>query len=922
VAAFRGANQVKGPTLNSTAGAVLSLANAASRVMEASPTRQCKTCGESFALSAANFGHTGTGFKWGCRECERTRSKEWRSNNPDRQKDYLTRRQTREVSAGGIGITDLQLQLLRIKQNDQCAYCGHVLNGKGHADHVTPVFMGGPNDIDNILLACEICNGDKHQKTAADFIEWLRKKGGQVSSGIDCAKYDKYIRRDLVFHANSKKRFGNSGHGAVPTIDQVRSALPSLPPQQREIIRLHFAVDVTPISTLELIGHRLGITQGQVSLELGHAVKSLAHTIFHTKRQREPKAAPTIAKPVPPRITVTTPSTHEVVLASPPSNNKEKQESTHTHQKTIKPYQVSTFRRSVSKDVSAFAAEIGSDISTLVRLLKGKGFSNPNGSTFLSSSDKTDLRRLLTLASNEVDEARPAPIPMLGRNHANLNSEPFLTPGFDYDWPRAANVKPFAHQVETTRFLIQHPRVFCLNDMGTGKTLSLLWAFDYLRRKGEVTSMLVVCPLSTMRRTWADEIEQNFKGVLRYKVLHGGDGMERRTALADKAAIYIINPAGLRVRGMIDAFATRADIDLIVIDEIAQCARNAGTDTFRALLTLCNRQVPRKVIGMTGTPTPNALTDAWAQCKLVVPDKVPPYFNRFKEMVLRQINHFLWVPRIGALEAVEAAMSPQIRFVRDECIDLPTVMYETREVELGKAQKKLYEDMLARLHTEFDGKEIDAPNEMVKTMKLLQIACGAPYTVNGDAVFPPMPERLTVVHEIIESSAGKVIVFVPFRGAIGEVARFIGDQSISVGVIHGGVSAVKRDEIFKNFQQGAEPRVLVAQPQAMSHGLNLTAANTIIWFGPTTSADTYAQANARIMRPGQTRKQLIVNIESAEVEQRIFHRLRNKLKLQGVLLDLLAEKFGTRARPKGHAPSGYEVFPVPGASTQNEEEAH
>jgi hypothetical protein len=44
--------------------------------------------------------------------------------------------------------------------------------------------------------------------------------------------------------------------------------------------------------------------------------------------------------------------------------------------------------------------------------------------------------------------------------------------------------------------------------------------------------------------------------------------------------------------------------------------------------------------------------------------------------------------------------------------------------------------------------------------------------------------------------------------------------------------------------------------------------------------------------------------------------------LQGVLLDLLAEKFGTRARPKGHAPSGYEVFPVPGASTQNEEEAH
>lgn len=587
--------------------------------------------------------------------------------------------------------------------------------------------------------------------------------------------------------------------------------------------------------------------------------------------------------------------------------------------KKSKQNRVSTPRPSRSKDVSTFAEEIGCDVSSLVRLLKSLDFPNPNGSTFLTISDKADLRRLL--ASDEVNlpDIPPSPKP---KPNPMLNPEPFLTPGVDYDWPRAANVKPFAHQVETTRYLIQHPRVFCLNDMGTGKTLSALWAFDYLRKRGEVKSMLVVCPLSTMRRTWADEIEQNFRGILRYKVLHGGDGMERRKALADKADIYIINPAGLRVTGMIDAFAVRGDIDLIIIDEIAQCARNAGTGTFKALLTICNRQTPRKVVGMTGTPTPNAPTDAWAQCRLLVPEKVPPYFNRFKELVMDHPRAYQWVPKPDAAQIVHTAMQPSIRFERDKCIDLPECVYETREVELGKAQHELYQSMLVRLHSYFDGKEIDAPNEMVKTMKLLQIACGAPYTVDGDAVFPPMPERLAVVQEIIEEAGGKVIVFVPFRGAIGAVARFIAEQSITVGVIHGGVSAAKRDEIFTNFQERGEPRVLVAQAQAMSHGLTLTAANTIIWFGPTTSAATYAQANARITRPGQTRKQLIVNIESAEVEQRIFHRLRNKLKLQGVLLDLLAEKFGTRARSKGDSPNGYEVFPVPDTGEKKGAESH
>lgn len=81
--------------------------------------------------------------------------------------------------------------------------------------------------------------------------------------------------------------------------------------------------------------------------------------------------------------------------------------------------------------------------------------------------------------------------------------------------------------------------------------------------------------------------------------------------------------------------------------------------------------------------------------------------------------------------------------------------------------------------------------------------------------------------------------------------------------------------------------MLVADARTMSHGLNLTAANTIVWFGPTTSNDTYGQANERIPRPGQKLDTNIIHIESSPVERKMYDRLRKKSSLQGTLLEML-----------------------------------
>ena len=448
-----------------------------------------------------------------------------------------------------------------------------------------------------------------------------------------------------------------------------------------------------------------------------------------------------------------------------------------------------------------------------------------------------------------------------------------------YDWP--GQYKPFSAQQDAAAFLTLHDRAFNLSELGTGKSLASLWAFDYLKKLGKVNRALVISPLSTLERTWADEVFNHFPH-LDCAVLHG-TAAKRKKLLALEADIYIVNHDGVKIIEML--LKDRPDIDVIIVDEVAQAARNATTDRWKSINKVVNKHgITRLCWGMTGTPTPNAPTDAWAQCRLIVPHNVPPYMRRFKDQVMKQITQFVWVPRGEATTIVHEAMQPAIRFTRDECVDLPPLMYETRHVQMTKDQDKAYSEMLAKMRTEADNGEITAVNEAVKMGKLVQIACGVVYGNDKTELTIPPTHRIKETHDIVASAEGKVIVFVPYVSSIKYVAAELA-KAFSVEIIHGGVKKDDRDRILGAFQKSKDPKVLVAQPAAMSHGLTLTAASTIVWYAPVTSNETFEQANGRINRPGQKMNNFIIMLEGTPVERRIYARLQSKQKMQGALLD-------------------------------------
>jgi len=191
---------------------------------------------------------------------------------------------------------------------------------------------------------------------------------------------------------------------------------------------------------------------------------------------------------------------------------------------------------------------------------------------------------------------------------------------------------------------------------------------------------------------------------------------------------------------------------------------------------------------------------------------------------------------------------------------------------------------------EADGEEVTAVNAAVKINKLLQISGGAVYSDDKEVIEFDVTNRLNVVQEVIEESSHKVLVFVPFTHTIQLLKEHLAKAGITAEIISGQVTVNKRHDIIQKFQNEKEPKVLIIQPQAASHGLTLTAANTVIWYAPVTSVETYLQANARINRPGQKNAMTIVHVKGSEVERRMYYMLQNNITNHTKIIDLYKQE--------------------------------
>lgn len=446
----------------------------------------------------------------------------------------------------------------------------------------------------------------------------------------------------------------------------------------------------------------------------------------------------------------------------------------------------------------------------------------------------------------------------------------------DYSWP--GMYKPMNHQRETAAFLTLHPRSFCFNEQGTGKTASAIWASDYLLEKGIINRVLVICPVSIMQAAWQADL---FKfAVHRHVAVAHGDRKKRKAIIEGGAEYIIINFDGVAT---VEDEIAAGGFDLVIIDE-ANAYKNSRTERFKTLRRVVTPDT--WIWMMTGTPAAQSPLDAYGLAKLCVPARTPQLYSTFRDKVMYQLTRFKWIPKQDADVTVHNLLQPAIRFEKKACIDLPDVTHTSRYAPLTPQQAKYYKDLKKQMLIAAAGEEVSAVNAAAQLNKLLQISCGAVYSDTGNVVEFDVSNRLNTMLEAIEEASHKVLIFVPFTHALTLIQEFLTKNGVTSEIINGNVSVTKRTEIFKKFQEEDNPRVLLIQPQAAAHGVTLTAANVIIWYAPVTSSETYLQANARIDRPGQRNPMTIVHIEGSPVETKLYSMLRSKLDFHAKIIDL------------------------------------
>ena len=435
---------------------------------------------------------------------------------------------------------------------------------------------------------------------------------------------------------------------------------------------------------------------------------------------------------------------------------------------------------------------------------------------------------------------------------------------------------PHTYQTFATNHILTHPRAVLLLDMGLGKTVITLTAINHLIATNRIKQVLIVAPLRVARDTWPTELTKWDHLTHLTHTLITGTPAQRAHALTASTDIHIISRDNLAWLANQQPLPT---YDMIVFDELSSF-KNHQSARSRAALRLARNT--SRVVGLTGTPSPNGLIDLWAQYRIIddgqrLGTRLTTYRETFFLPDKRNAHQiFSWKPRPDTEHKIFALLDDITISMRSiDHLVLPPVTYVDAAIHLPSDAQAVYAALERDLLATVDGSSIDAGNAGVLVGKLHQIASGAVYLDTGH-VASVHESKMEALVDIIEAAAGQsVLVAYWFKH---EAAR----------LLHAFPTArciMTRHDIAE-WNRGDISLGLI-HPASAGHGLNLqTGGHILVWHTLPWSLELYQQTNARLYRQGQTHPVVIIHLMGAgTVDEQIKSALDRKNFSQAALID-------------------------------------
>lgn len=443
---------------------------------------------------------------------------------------------------------------------------------------------------------------------------------------------------------------------------------------------------------------------------------------------------------------------------------------------------------------------------------------------------------------------------------------------------------PHEYQKKAIAYIIEHEKCGLFLDMGLGKTVITLTAIeDLMYNQFEIEKVLVIAPLRVAESTWSTECEkwEHLRHLKISKIL--GTPTQRRLALYSNADIYIINREN--VPWLCNELSNDAwAFDMVVIDELSSF-KNPSSQRFKHLRKYIFKS--NRVVGLTGTPSPNGLIDLWSQIYLL-----DGGIRLGKTITSYRQNYFLpdkcnaqviysYKPKENTDNLIHQAISDIcLSMSAKDYLTLPQRIDNIMPVYLSEKEKLQYDEFEKNSYLEFINGEITALSKASLINKLLQFSNGAVYS--DDGYIEVSDKKIKALQEIMDTSQGQpILCFYSYKHDVERIQKIIPDAKV-----------LKSNDDIQSWNRG-EISLLLVHPASAGFGLNLQhGGHIIVWFGLTWSLEQYQQANARLYRQGQTQSVIIHHlITQGSVEHRVMDSLQGKKDVQDDLLRALKLKY-------------------------------
>lgn len=449
--------------------------------------------------------------------------------------------------------------------------------------------------------------------------------------------------------------------------------------------------------------------------------------------------------------------------------------------------------------------------------------------------------------------------------------------------------KPHNYQTQATGFIINHDEAAVFLGMGLGKSviaLTAIWqlVLDYFL----VTRVLIIAPLRVARDTWpAEAVKWDHLEGLSLAVAVGSKA-ERLDALAKNSMVTVINREN--IPWLVAHYGTSWPFDMVVIDELSSF-KNHRAKRFTALVK--TRPFVTRWVGLTGTPASNGLMDLWAQFRLLDGGtRLGRYITRFRDRWFvpdkrNGMQVFTYKPCAGAEDEIYEAISDiTLSMKTTDHLKLPQLTVTTKQVKLASKERAVYERLKQDLVIELDGQTVDAANAAALSGKLLQLASGAIYNEQSQAI-TVHNAKLDALEDLLEAANGQnLLVAYWYKHDLERIIeRFPNARVLKTAE---DIAAWNNREIALG----------LIHPASAGHGLNLQAGgHLLIWFSLTWSLELYQQTNARLYRQGQTEPVTITHLAAeGTLDEAVLKALEAKNVTQAALIEAVKTQLTTTNR--------------------------